>query len=83
MSRLLESLRQQEMENPFPPWSASLGNTFPPSMNLGMPSSTPTQEPENPFQNTILGSNTHDEDKVYQDEDPIEQMAFLVMFKIY
>ena len=36
-----------------------------------MPSSTSTQEPNNPFQNTTLGSNTHDEEEVYQDKDPI------------
>ena len=71
MSHLLESLRQQEMENPFPPWLVSLGNTFPPSTKFGIPSSKSTQEPKNPFQNTILGSNSHDDEEVYQDEDPI------------
>ena len=41
-------------------------------MNFGMPSSTPTQELENRFWNTTIGSNAHDEEEVYQDEDPIE-----------
>ena len=72
MSHLLESLRQQEMDNPFPPQLASLGNTFLPSINFGMPSSTSTQEPKNPFRNTTLGSNSHDEEEVYQEEDPID-----------
>ena len=72
MSHLLESLRQQEMENPFPLRSALLRSTFPPSIKFGMPSSTSTQEPENPFRNTTLGSNSHDEEEVYQEEDPID-----------
>ena len=59
------------MENPFPPRSASLGSTFPPSIKFGMPSSISTQELENPFRKTTLGSNSHDEEEVYQDEDPI------------
>ena len=62
MSHLLESLRQKEMENPFPPQSASLGSTFPPSKNFGMTSSMSTQEPKNPFQNTTLGSNSYDDE---------------------
>jgi len=37
-----------------------------------MPSSTSTQELENPLRNTTLGSNSHDEDEVYQEEDPID-----------
>ena len=37
-----------------------------------MPSSTSIEELENPFRDTTLGSNSHDEEEVYQDEDPID-----------
>ena len=57
------------MENPFPPLTTSLGSTLPSSSNLGMPSLTSTQEPEDPFCNTTLGGN---DKEVYQDEDPID-----------
>jgi len=69
MSRLWESLRQSEMENPFPPLTTSLGRAIPSSSNLGMPNSTSTQESKDPFRNTTLGVN---DEEVYQDEDPID-----------
>ena len=69
MSRLWESLRQSEMENPFPPLTTSLGSTIPSSSNLGMPNPTSTQESKDPFRNTTLGGN---DEEVYQDEDPID-----------
>lgn len=68
MSRLWESLRQAETKNPFPTHTTSTGGTIPSSSNLGMPNSTPAQEPEDPFRNTTLGN---DDEEVYQDEDPI------------
>ncbi len=69
MSHLLDSLRQLEIENPFPPHTTSLGSTLPSSLNLDMPNLTSTQELEDPFYNTTLGGN---DEEVYQDEDPID-----------
>ena len=60
MSRLLESLRQQEMENPFPPQKTSLGRKFPSSSNFGIPSLTSIQESKDLFCDKILGKNSHD-----------------------
>ena len=48
-----------------------IGENISPSTNFGMPSSTSTW-PEDPFWNTTLGSNSHDDEEVYQDEDPID-----------
>ena len=69
MLHLLESLRQSEMENPFPPLTTSLGSTIPSISNPGMPNTISAQESEDPFRNTTLGGN---DEEVYQDEDPID-----------
>ena len=73
MPHLLESLSQKEVESPFPPQITSLGSTFPSSSNFDMPSLTSTHELEDPFRNTTLEKNSHDDEEVYQEEDPIDK----------